>query len=105
MRISNENVEFLDEGVNKEKKLTACLRRVNSQTPCWKFFEIPQGEERASKCKKFDALITCVDKKGKLSTTALNAHLRGKHGNQLDVGATLLIRDIEKMENPKLGPN
>ena len=73
---------------------------VNSNTPCWKFFEIPQGQERGSKCKKCEAIITCVDKKGKLSTTGLNAHLRGKHGNQLDVGATLLIQDIEKMENP-----
>ena len=41
-----------------------------------------------------------VAKAGKLSTTGLNAHLRAKHGNQLDVGATLLIRDIEKSENP-----
>ena len=32
--------------------------------------------------------------------TALNAHLCGKPGNQVDVGATMLIRDIEKMENP-----
>ena len=41
-----------------------------------------------------------MDKRGKLTTTALNTHLRAKHGNQLDVGATLLIRNIEKMENP-----
>ena len=32
----------------------------------------------------------------------MNAHLCGKHGNQVDEGATMLIRskDIEKMENP-----
>ena len=101
LTISDEDVEFLDQGVVKKvKKPSARLRKVNSNTPCWKFFEIPQGQERGSKCKKCEAIITCVDKKGKLSTTGLNAHLRGKHGNQLDVGATLLIRDIEKMENP-----
>ena len=46
------------------------------------------------------ASIICVDKLGKISTTGLNAHLRAKHGNQLDVGASELIRDIEKFENP-----
>ena len=74
--ISDEDIEFLDHGVVKKvKKPTACLRKVSSQTPCWKFFDIPQGKERVSKCTKCDALITCVVKKGKLSTTALNAHL------------------------------
>jgi len=59
LTISDEDVEFLDQGVVKKvKKPTACLRRVNSNTPCWKFFEIPQGEQRASKCKKCDAMIT-----------------------------------------------
>ena len=47
-----------------------------------------------------EALITCVDKKGEISTTALNAHVHSKHGNQVDEGATMLIRDIEKIENP-----
>ena len=65
MRISNENVEFLDEGVKKEKKPTARLRRVNSQTPCWNFFDTPQEEQRVRRCMKCEALITCVDKKGK----------------------------------------
>ena len=64
MRISNENVEFLDEGVKKEKKPTARLRRVNSQTLCWNFFDTPH-EERVRRCMKCEALITCVDKKGK----------------------------------------
>ena len=41
-----------------------------------------------------------MDKLGKISTTSLNAYLRAKHGNQLDVGASLLIRDIGKFENP-----
>ena len=40
-----------------------------------------------------------MDKDGKISTTGLNAHLRAKHGNRVDVGATLLIRDIEKFKN------
>ena len=92
-------MEFLDEGVKKEKKPTARLRRVNSQTPCWNFFDTPQEEQRVRRCMKCEALITCVDK-GEISTTALNAHLRGKHGNHVDEGATMLIRDIEKMENP-----
>ena len=30
----------------------------------------------------------------------MNAHLRGKYGNQVDVRATMLTGDIEKMENP-----
>ena len=41
-----------------------------------------------------------MDKLGKISTTSLNAYLRAKHGNQLDVGASLLIRDIGEFENP-----
>ena len=41
-----------------------------------------------------------MDKAGKISTTGPNAHLCAKHGNQLNVGATLLIRDIEKFEDP-----
>ena len=36
----------------------------------------------------------------KLSTITLNAHLHFKNGKQLDVEASLLISDIEKMENP-----
>ena len=57
------------------KKQTSRLRRVNEQTPCWKFFQIPQGDERVATCKKCSAVITCVDKRGKLTTTALNTHL------------------------------
>ena len=73
------------------KKQTSRLRRVNEQTPCWNFFEIPQGDERVATCKKCSAVIACMDKRGELTTTALNTHLRRKHGNQLDVGATLLF--------------
>jgi len=65
LRISNENVEFLDEGVKKEKKLTACLRRVNRKLPCWNFCDTSQEEQRVRRCMKCEALITCVDKKGK----------------------------------------
>ena len=85
LQISDEDLEFLDEGVVKKvKKQTSRLRRVNEQTPCWKFFQIPQGDERVATCTKCSAVITCVDKRGKLTTTALNTHLRVKHGNQLD---------------------
>ena len=101
LSISEEEVEFLDQGVvQKPKKPSSRVRKVNAQTPCWKFFNIPQGNERATDCKKCGAAIICVDKLGKISTTGLNAHLRAKHGNQLDVGASELIRDIEKFENP-----
>ena len=101
LTINEEEVEFLDQGVvQKAKKPSARLRKVNAQTPCWKFFNIPEGSERSTECKKCEAAIICGDKLGKISTTALNAHLRAKHGNQLDVGASLLIRDIEKFENP-----
>ena len=59
LTISDEDVEFLDQGVVKKvNKPSARLRKVNSNTPCWKFFKIPQGEQRASKCKKCDAMIT-----------------------------------------------
>ena len=99
--ISEDEVEFLDEGVvQKAKKPSSCLRKVNTQTPCWKSFEIPKGKERSSECNKCRASIICVDKDGKISTTGLNAHLRAKHGNQVDVGAPVLICDIEKFENP-----
>ena len=41
LTISDEDVEFLDQGVVKKvKKPSARLRKVNSNTPCWKFFEI-----------------------------------------------------------------
>ena len=101
MFISEEEVEFLDQGVvQKAKKPSSRLRKVNTQASCWKFFEIPKGTERSSECNKCGASIICVDKDGKISTTGLNAHLRAKHGNQVDVGATLLIRDIEMFENP-----
>ena len=53
------------EGVKKEKKLTACLRRVNRKTPCWNFCHTSQEEQRVRRCMKCEALITCVDKKGK----------------------------------------
>ena len=76
LEISDEDLEFLDEGVVKKvKKQTSRLRRVNEQTPCWKFFQIPQGDERVATCTKCSAVITCVDKRGKLTTTALNTHL------------------------------
>jgi len=74
---SDEDFEFLDEGVvEKVKTQTSRLRRVNEQTPCWKFFEILKGDERVAKCNKCSALITCVDKRGKLTTTALNTHFQ-----------------------------
>ena len=73
---------------------------MKTQTACWKFFDVPQETERASKCSNCGVQITCVDKSTKFSTTALNAHLHFKHSNQLDVEAAFLIRDIEKMENP-----
>ena len=59
------------------------------------FFEIPKGDEKVAKCNKCSALITCVDKRGKRSTTALNTHVQNKHGNQIDVGAALSIRDMK----------
>ena len=73
------------------------MHKVKTQTACWNLFAVLQGTQRVSKC---GVQITCVDKNNKLSIIALNAHLRFKHGNQLDVEATLLISDIEKMENP-----
>ena len=74
---SDEDLEFLDEGViEKVKKKTSRSCRVDGQTPCWKFFEITKGDERVAKCNKCSALITCVDKRGKLTTTALNTHLQ-----------------------------
>ena len=97
LKISEEEVEFLDQGaVQKPKKPSS--RKV--QTPCWKFFDIPQGTERSTDCKKCAASIICVEKLRKISTTRLNAYQRAKYWNQLDVGASLLIRDIEKFENP-----
>ena len=77
LQISDEDVECLDEGVVKKvKKQTSRLCRVNEQTPSGKFFKILKGDERETKCNKFSALITCVDKCGKLTTTALNKHLQ-----------------------------
>ena len=86
LTISEEEVEFLDQGaVQKPKKPSS--RKV--QTPCWKFFDIPQGTERSTDCKKCAASIICVEKLRKISTTRLNAYLRAKYWNQLDVGASL----------------
>ena len=77
LQISDEDLEFLAEGVvEKVKKQTSRLRRVNEQTPCWKFFEIMKGDESVAECNKCSALITWVDKRGKLTTTALNTHLQ-----------------------------
>ena len=74
---SDEDLEFLDEGVvEKVKKKTSRLCRVDGQTPCWKFFEITKGDESVAECNKCSALITCVDKRGKLTTTALNTHFQ-----------------------------
>ena len=88
LTISEEEVEFLDQGaVQKPKKPSSRLRKV--QTPCWKFFDIPQGTDRSTDCKKCGASIICVEKLGKISTTSLNAYLRAKYWNQLDVGASL----------------
>ena len=42
--------------------------------------------------------ISCVEKNNKLSNHY--AHLRFKNGNQLDVEASLLISDIQPVENP-----
>ena len=97
LTISAEEVEFLDQGaVQKPKKPSS--RKV--QTPCWKFFDIPQGTEQSTDCKKCAASIICVEKLRKISTTRLNAYQRAKYWNQLDVGASLLIRDIGQFENP-----
>ena len=65
---------------------------MKTQTACQNF-DVLQETERES---KYGVQISCVEKNNKLS----NAHLRFKNGNQLDVEASLLIRDIEKMENP-----
>ena len=47
LTISDEEVEFLDQGVvQKAKKPSARLRKVNAQTPCWKFFNIPEGNSQ-----------------------------------------------------------
>ena len=41
---SEEEAEFLDQGVvQKAKKPSSHLRKVNTHTPWWKFFEIPKG--------------------------------------------------------------
>ena len=70
LTISEEEVEFLDQGVvQKLKKPSARLCKVNAQTPCWKFFGIPQGTERSTDCKKCAASIICVEKLRKISTT------------------------------------
>ena len=45
LSISEEEVEFLDQGVVQKPKKP-------SSTPCWKFVNIPQGNERATDCKK-----------------------------------------------------
>ena len=38
LQISDEDLEFLDEGVvEKVKKQTSSLCRVSEKTPCWKF--------------------------------------------------------------------
>ena len=96
LTISEEEVEFLDQGaVQKPKKPSS--RKV--QTPCWKFFDIPQGTEQSTDCKKCAASIICVEKLRKISTTRLNAYLRAKYWNQLDVGASL--RGIGQFENPE----
>ena len=88
LKISEEEVEFLDQGaVQKPKKPSSCLRKV--QTTCWKFFDIPQGTDRSTDCKKWGVSIICVEKLGKISTTSLSAYLRAKYWNQLDVGASL----------------
>ena len=39
LEISDEDLEFLEGVVKKVKKQTSRLRRVNEQTPCWKFFK------------------------------------------------------------------
>ena len=83
-------MEFLDQGVvQKPKKPASRLRKV--QTPCWKFFDSPQGTDRSTDCKKCGASIinVCVEKLGKISTTNLNAYLRAKCWSQLAVGASL----------------
>ena len=96
LKISEEEVEFLDQGaVQKPKKPSS--RKV--QTPCWKFFDIPQGTERSTDCKKCAASIICVEKLRKISTTRLNAYQRAKYWNQLDVGAS--FRGIGQFENPE----
>ena len=74
---SDEDLEFLDEGVvEKVKKKTSRLCRVDGQTPCWKFFKIMKGDESIAECNKCNALITCVNKHGKLTMTALNTHFQ-----------------------------
>jgi len=96
LKISAEQVEFLDQGaVQKPKKPSS--RKV--QTPCWKFFDIPQGTEQSTNCKKCAASIICVEKLRTISTTRLNAYQRAKYWNQLDVGAS--FRGIGQFENPE----
>ena len=86
--------DILLSSINKNNSSAAQSENSNSMP---EFFDVLQETERESKC---GVQISCVKKNNKLSTVALNAHLRFKNGNQLDVEASLLISDIEKMENP-----
>ena len=82
--------DILLSSINKNNSSAAQSENSNSMP---EFFDVLQETERESKC---GVQISCVEKNNKLS----NAHLHFKNGNQLDVEASLLISDIEKMENP-----
>ena len=59
--------------MKKIKPKTARSRRVNTSTPCWKFFTVPGLDENSSKCSKCGVNIVCVDKNNKLTTTSSGA--------------------------------
>ena len=96
----------MNEGIVKKiKPKTAHSRCVNTSTSCWNFFTVPGLDENSSKCSKCAVNIVCVDKNNKLTTTALNSHLRVKHGNQLDAAAVESIHIPADMDEAEVYPN